>query len=220
MITDTSGSYAQKIVRDHGRGRWGLGDAGRCSEIEEAGEHALIRPVARPVPLRQSVYEALVELGWEPRLGLRLRLGPRLGRAGGLGLGRGDKALRQSSALIFSPAETTAAECSLPGDRVRRSIGPETEMAAMILPPWPRTGADTDATPASQPRRRTWAREEAVKRAPFRPRFTRSGSSHASRTWAAEPALMGSTDPTGTVSRSPVARSAAATQIRESPWRR
>ena len=37
---------------------------------------------------------------------------------------------------------------------------------------------------------------------------------------AAEPAVMGSADPTGTVSRSPVARSAAATQIRESPWRR
>ena len=59
-----------------------------------------------------------------------------------------------------------------------------------------------------------------MNRAPRRPRFTRSGSSQASRTWAAEPAVMGSADPTGTVSRSPVARSAAATQIRESPWRR
>ena len=37
---------------------------------------------------------------------------------------------------------------------------------------------------------------------------------------AAEPAVIGSTAPTGTVSRSPLARSAAATQIRSSARRR
>ena len=33
-----------------------------AGEVAEPGEPGLIRPVARPVPLRQSVYEALVEL--------------------------------------------------------------------------------------------------------------------------------------------------------------
>ena len=44
----------------------------------------------------------------------------------------------------------------------------------------------------------------------------RSGSSQASSTWAADPAVIGRAAPTGTVSRSPLARSAAATQIRAS----
>jgi len=39
--------------------------------------------------------------------------------------------------------------------------------------------------------------------------ITASGGSQASRIWAAEPATIGSTEPTGTVSRSPLARSAA-----------
>ena len=71
----------------------------------------------------------------------------------------------RSSSPIRSPAATTAAACSRPGERVSRSIGPDTEMAASTLPPWPRTGAETEATPASrsaalaaQPRRRTPAR--------------------------------------------------------------
>src|SRR5215468_550369 len=38
------------------------GEISMAAEIVEAGEPGLIRPVARPVPLRQSVYEALVEL--------------------------------------------------------------------------------------------------------------------------------------------------------------
>src|SRR5215510_4804512 len=83
MITDTSGRYAQKIVRDHGRGRWGLGDGGgsgyfgyrnlnarsaawgeisMAAAVVQAGEPVPIRPVARPMPLRHSVYEALAEL--------------------------------------------------------------------------------------------------------------------------------------------------------------
>ena len=54
----------------------------------------------------------------------------------------------------------------------------------------------------------------AVNLAPCRPRCSRSGSSQASRTCAAEPAFIGSVAPTGTVSRSPLGRSAAATQTR------
>ena len=46
-----------------------------------------------------------------------------------------------------SPAVTTALACSRPGERVSRSIGPDTDTAAMTLPPWPRTGAETDADP-------------------------------------------------------------------------
>ena len=42
----------------------------------------------------------------------------------------------------------------------------------------------------------------------------RSGSSQASRIWAAEPARMVSCEPTGMVSRRPEGRSAAATQTR------
>src|ERR1700726_1045815 len=71
----------------------------------------------------------------------------------------------RSSSPIRSPAATTALACSLPGDRVSRSIGPDTEMAASTLPPVPRTGAETEATPSSrsaaladQPRRRTPAK--------------------------------------------------------------
>ena len=78
--------------------------------------------------------------------------------------------------LILSLAATTAAACSLPGDRVSRSIGPDTDAAAITLPPCPRTGADTEATPgsrsatlAAQPRRRTWARAVAENFAPRSP---------------------------------------------------
>src|SRR6478735_10002806 len=127
----------------------------------------------------------------------------------------------RSSLLILSPAATTAAACIRPGDLVRRSIGPDTETAARIRPPGPRTGADTEATPgsrsaavAAQPRRRTWASVVAVNLAPRSPRDIRAPSSQASRTWAAEPAVIGSAAPTGTVSRRPLVRSAAATQMR------
>lgn len=102
-------------------------------------------------------------------------------------------------------------------------MGPDTEIAARTLPPVPRTGADTEATPASrsaalaaQPRRRTAASVAAVNFAPRSPRCMRSASSQASSTWAAEPAVIGSAAPTGTVSRSPLARSAAATHTRTS----
>ena len=43
-------------------------DIRETAGIPEADEAALIRPVERPVPLRQSVYEALVELVVEGRL--------------------------------------------------------------------------------------------------------------------------------------------------------
>src|SRR6266566_3244556 len=143
------------------------------------------------------------------------------------GPARGDQPLRRSISLIFSPAATTAGACRRPGERVSRSIGPETDTAATILPAGPRTGADTDATPASRsatlaahPRLRTWASVAALNLAARRPRCIRSGSSQASSACAAEPAVMGSTAPTGTVSRRPLARSAAATQIRASACRR
>src|SRR5207302_7930102 len=74
-----------------------------------------------------------------------------------------------SNSVILSPAATTAAACSRPGERVSRSIGPDTETAASTRPAGPRTGADTVATPgsrsaavATQPRRRTWASVVAV----------------------------------------------------------
>src|ERR1700759_5876153 len=54
------------------------------------------------------------------------------------------------SSPIRSPACTTALACSLPGDRVSRSIGPDTEIAASTLPPVPRTGAGTEDTPSSR----------------------------------------------------------------------
>ena len=97
-----------------------------------------------------------------------------------------------------------------PGCRVSRSSGPETETAAMILPEGERTGAETDATPASrsptdwaQPRRRIAERAVAEYAAFCSPRCIRSGSSQASSTWAAEPARIVSWDPTGMVSRRP-----------------
>ena len=110
----------------------------------------------------------------------------------------------------------TVAACSRPGWRESRSIGPEIDTAAMTRPEGERTGADTEATPGSrsptlcaQPRRRTPDSAVAVNAAPCRPRCSRSGSSHASSTWAAEPARMDSVAPTGIESRRPTGRSAA-----------
>ena len=57
----------------------------------------------------------------------------------------------------------------------------------------------------------------AEKLAFAKPRCNRSGSSQASSTWAAEPALIESWLPTGIESRRPLGRSAAATQTRTSP---
>ena len=80
----------------------------------------------------------------------------------------------------------------------------------MILPEGERIGADTEATPCSrsptdwaQPRRRMPASAVAEKAAFCRPRCIRSGSSQASRIWAADPARMVSCEPTGIVSRRP-----------------
>ena len=95
----------------------------------------------------------------------------------------------------------------LPGDP---SIGPEIARRATTRLLGPRTGAETEATPRSrsaidwaQPRRRTPESMVAVKRAPSRPRCSRSGSSQANRIWAAEPARMVRVAPIGTESRSP-----------------
>src|SRR2546429_448986 len=45
-----------------------MGEISMTADITEIDEASLIRPVERPVPLRQSVYEALVELVVEGRL--------------------------------------------------------------------------------------------------------------------------------------------------------
>ena len=134
-------------------------------------------------------------------------------------LGRGEESTggRDKASILADTMEAVIAAVYLSGGLT----------AATTLPDGPRTGAETDATPASrsatlcaQPRRRTPASTVAVKRACRRPRCMRSGSSQASRIWAAEPAVIGSTDPTGTVSRRPERRSVAATQMRSSPCRR
>src|SRR5215218_8149891 len=129
--------------------------------------------------------------------------------------------LRRSTSLRRSAAAITAGACSRPGCRDSRSIGPDTLTAAMTLPDGERTGAETEATPGSrsptewaQPRRRTAARATAEKRLPRSPRCIRSGSSHANSTCAADPALMVSWVPTGTLSRKPDIRSAVATHTR------
>ena len=127
---------------------------------------------------------------------------------------------------LLAPA-TTVAACRRPGWRESRSIGPEIDTAATTRPDGPRTGAETEATPGSrsptlcaQPRRRTAERAVALNLAPCSPRWSRSGSSQARRICAAEPASMVRLDPTGIESRRPTGRSAAATQMRWSPWRR
>src|SRR3954470_12949436 len=77
---------------------------------------------------------------------------------------------RRSASESRSAAAITAGACIRPGWRERRSIGPETETAAITLPEGERTGAETDATPCSrsptecaQPRRRTPASAAALK---------------------------------------------------------
>ena len=89
-------------------------------------------------------------------------------------------------------------------------MGPDTDTAATTRPAPERTGAETDATPgcrsatlAAQPCRRTRASVCALNTATATPRCNRSGSSHASSTWAADPAVRGSRVPIGTVFRKP-----------------
>src|SRR3712207_5220989 len=71
-------------------------------------------------------------------------------RAGGAGQPPHSAPLRRSTSLSRSAAAITAGACSRPGWRDRRSIGPDTLTAAMTLPEGERTGAETDATPASR----------------------------------------------------------------------
>ena len=90
-------------------------------------------------------------------------------------------------------------------------IGPEMDSAATTSPVPSRTGADTDATPASrcptdwaQPRRRTSTKLRSVNLAcDSTDERTGSSMSQAHRTWAPEPAVSGSRLPIGTVVRSP-----------------
>jgi len=108
-----------------------------------------------------------------------------------------------------------------------RSIGPDTDTAATTLPPASRTGAETLATPDSRsatlcahPRRRTSTRARSLNRASASSERCTAGSDHAASTLAPDPAVIGSREPTGTVSRSPLAGSAAATHTRWAPSRR
>ena len=94
---------------------------------------------------------------------------------------------RNSVSLLA--AAMTEGPCWRPGWRPMRSMGPEIDRAARTRPDGPRTGAETEATPGSrsptdcaQPRRRTSESIVALKDAPYRPRWRRSGSSQASRT--------------------------------------
>ena len=81
-----------------------------------------------------------------------------------LGVRLHSRAVRASAASTRSPAHRA------PGRRPIRSTGPDTETAAITSPAGERTGAETEATPASrsatdcaQPRRRTWSRDRSVK---------------------------------------------------------
>src|SRR5262249_37778548 len=91
-----------------------------------------------------------------------------------------------------------------------RSIGPDTEIAAMTTPRLSRTGADTLATPGSrsatlcaQPRRRTSANARSVNLAVGSTACCVAASLYASSTLAPDPAVIGNRAPTGTVSLSP-----------------
>ena len=103
-------------------------------------------------------------------------------------------------------------------------MGPETLTAAMIFPEGESTGAETEATPGSRsatdcahPRRRTCCSDSIVNVASLSRRGRFSGSSQANSTCAADPAVMDSCAPRGTVSRRPEGRSTVAEQIRKSP---
>ena len=63
---------------------------------------------------------------------------------------RESRQARRRDSESRSAAARTAGACIRPGWRVRRSSGPETETAAITLPEGERTGADTEATPASR----------------------------------------------------------------------
>ena len=115
-----------------------------------------------------------------------------------------------TSVSLLAPA-TTAAACRRPGWRERRSIGPEIDTAATTRPDGPadRRGHRGDARLALADALRPAAAADAGQRrggerAPCRPRCSRSGSSQASRTCAAEPASIVSVAPTGIESRRPI----------------
>ncbi len=108
-----------------------------------------------------------------------------------------------------------------------RSIGPDTDTAAITAPRPSRTGAETLATPGSrsaalcaQPRLRTSASVRSVNLAAGSTACWVAGSAYASSTLAPEPAVIGRWVPTGTVSRSPAGGSNATTHTRDCPSRR
>jgi putative transcriptional regulator len=162
-------------------------------------------------------------LGWS-QAALAERLGVSRQTVISIERGRFDPSL--PLAFRIAAASSTALTSSGLGRRPSRSTGPEIETAPSTVPDACRTGADRDATPGSRsamlwahPRRRTSSSVRAVKLADGSRRVTSSDGAKASRAWAADPAVMGSRAPTGTVSRRPLVRSAAATQTRVPPSR-
>ena len=126
-----------------------------------------------------------------------------------------------------SAAATRSAAQRAPGRRPIRSIGPDTDTAAITAPRPSRTGAETLATPGSRsaalcahPRLRTSASVRSVNFAAGYTACWVLASAKASSTLAPDPAVIGRRVPMGTVSRSPAGGSRAATQIRVVPSRR
>ena len=128
--------------------------------------------------------------------------------------------------MRFAPASSTG-RGAVPGVRPRRSIGPEIEIAASSPPPAVehRRGHRRHARLALADRLRPAAPADLgeqtrreLRRGDTSP--SAAGSDHAHSTCAPEPAVSGNRAPTGTVVRSPDARSAAATHTRSEPSRR
>ena len=109
-----------------------------------------------------------------------------------------------------------------------RSIAPEIDTAAPPRAPTaPQTGAETDATPDSrsltlcaQPRRRTPGQGGGVEHRALQPPVQPVRLLPGEQDLGGRPGVHGELAPTGIESRRPIGRSAAATQIRWSPWRR
>ena len=121
---------------------------------------------------------------------------------------------------ISRAAPTTRCESRRPGLSPRREIGPLTLTAALSLPPSPKTGALTLATPAS---RSATLSAQPLTRIPLSSAASGLSSTppgaQASKTFPADPRESGMTAPTGTVSLNPVTLSTEATHTLCSPSR-
>ena len=158
--------------------------------------------------------------------GRRARTGSRPGcRSGYLCASVG---ARQSRCCSASAAASRSAAHRTPGRRPIRSTGPDTDTAATTVPAASRTGADTLATPASRsatlcahPRRRTSSERALGERRLGQQRALHGGvGPRGEHLGARSGRHRQPASPTGTVSRRPLAGSAAATQTRWVPSRR